>query len=175
MHSAFWLSHVAWECVRNEESGPHFKATRPTGPQWFVCSLKNEKQCPSLITNPHALGKSLYPWVLVSCQQNGLNNTDVTSLPVCCEEDGRWCMWKYFEKTVKHHINRASQVVLVVKHLSTNAGDARDVGFNPGSGRPPEKEMATHSVDREFHGQRSQVGTQSMGSQRVRHDWAHSI
>ena len=46
----------------------------------------------------------------------------------------------------------------MVKNLSTNAGDARDAGFNPGSGRPLEKKMAIHSVDREFHGQRSQAG-----------------
>ena len=46
----------------------------------------------------------------------------------------------------------------MVKNLSTNAGDARDAGFNPGSGRPLEKKMEIHSVDREFHGQRSQAG-----------------
>ena len=46
----------------------------------------------------------------------------------------------------------------MLKNLSINAGDARDAGFNSGSGRPPEKEMAIHSVDREFHGQRNQAG-----------------
>ena len=33
--------------------------------------------------------------------------------------------------------SRASQVVLVVKNLPANAGDIRDVGSIPGSGRPP--------------------------------------
>ena len=33
----------------------------------------------------------------------------------------------------------------VIKNPPTNAGDLRDVGFIPGKGDPPEKEMATHS------------------------------
>ena len=32
---------------------------------------------------------------------------------------------------------RASQVALVVKNLPANAGDVRDVGLIPGSGRSP--------------------------------------
>ena len=35
------------------------------------------------------------------------------------------------------YIQRTSQVVLVVKNLSVNAGDVRDVGSVPGSGRSP--------------------------------------
>ena len=42
-----------------------------------------------------------------------------------------------------HH--QGSQVALVVKNPPANAGDARDLGSIPGSGRPLEKEMATHS------------------------------
>ena len=34
-------------------------------------------------------------------------------------------------------IHRASQVVLVVKNLSANAGDLRDLGLVSGSGRSP--------------------------------------
>ena len=43
--------------------------------------------------------------------------------------------------------NRASQVALVVENLPANAGDIKDSGSVPGSGRSPalEKEMATHS------------------------------
>ena len=33
--------------------------------------------------------------------------------------------------------NRTSRVVLVVKNLLANAGDARDVGSTPGLGRSP--------------------------------------
>ena len=40
----------------------------------------------------------------------------------------------------------------MVKNWPANAVDA---GFIPGSGRPLEKEMATHSLLAEFHGQRS--------------------
>ena len=39
----------------------------------------------------------------------------------------------------------ASQVVPVVKNPAANAGDARDVGSIPGSGKSPEEEMAAHS------------------------------
>ena len=39
----------------------------------------------------------------------------------------------------------ASQVALVVKNPPANAGDARDTGLIPGSGRSLEKDMATHS------------------------------
>ena len=35
--------------------------------------------------------------------------------------------------------------MLVVKSLPANAGDIRDQGWTPGSGRSPEKKMATHS------------------------------
>ena len=38
-----------------------------------------------------------------------------------------------------------SQVVLVVKNSTANAGDVRDMGSIPGSGRSLEKGMATHS------------------------------
>ena len=44
------------------------------------------------------------------------------------------------------HINyRVSQVALVVKNLPAKTGDIRDVGLIPGSGRPLEKKMKTHS------------------------------
>ena len=40
---------------------------------------------------------------------------------------------------------RASQVVLVVKNLSANAGDIRDAGLIAGSGRFPGGEHGSHS------------------------------
>ena len=53
------------------------------------------------------------------------------------------------------------QVALVVKNLSANAGDLRDVGLIPGSGRSPG----------ESHEQRSLEGyIESIELQRVRHD-----
>ena len=63
-------------------------------------------------------------------------------------------------------------MVLVVKNLSANAGDIKDVGLIPGSGRCPEEGMVTHSSILSWRipwieepGER-----QSMGSQRVGHD-----
>ena len=37
----------------------------------------------------------------------------------------------------KYSIDGASQVALVVKNLPASAGDLRDSGLNPGSGRSP--------------------------------------
>ena len=39
---------------------------------------------------------------------------------------------------------KASQMALLVKNPHANAGDVRVVGLLSGSGRPLEKEMATH-------------------------------
>ena len=53
----------------------------------------------------------------------------------------------------------ASQVVLVVKNLPANAGDTRDTGLVPGSGRSPEGESVNpleySSLKKKSHGQRS--------------------
>ena len=40
---------------------------------------------------------------------------------------------------------RSSQAVLVAKNLPANTGDARNMGLLPGSGRPLEEGVATHS------------------------------
>ena len=51
-------------------------------------------------------------------------------------------IWKYKAVNVSF---RASQVVLVVKNLPANAGDARDVGLILGQEDPLEEGMTTHS------------------------------
>ena len=45
---------------------------------------------------------------------------------------------------IHHPAPWASQVALGVKNSLANTGDVRDSGSVPGSGRPLEKEMATH-------------------------------
>ena len=69
-------------------------------------------------------------------------------------------------------IQRASQVVLVVKNLCAKAGDLRDLGLIPGSGRSPEEGMATHSsiLAWRIPWTGEPGGLQSTGSQRVGHD-----
>ena len=42
-----------------------------------------------------------------------------------------------FRVLIKQYWGRASQVALVVKNPSAKAGDIRDSGSIPGSGRPP--------------------------------------
>ena len=57
---------------------------------------------------------------------------------------------------------------------SVSKESAGDVGWIPGQGDPLEKKMATHSSIHAWksHGQRSLVGLQSLGSQRVEYDLA---
>ena len=65
--------------------------------------------------------------------------------------------------------------VRVVKNPPANAGDARD-WFDPWVERSLEKEMATHSTILAWKIPCTEEPgrLQSMGSQRIRHDWAHT-
>ena len=66
-------------------------------------------------------------------------------------------------------------MVLVVKNLPAKSGDVRDMGSIPGSGRSPGMEgMATHSSILAWRilWTEEPGGLQSMGSQRVGHDWS---
>ena len=73
---------------------------------------------------------------------------------------------------------RASQVALVVKKPPANAGDIRDTGSIPGSGRSPGGAWQCTPVflPAESHGQRSLVSYSpwgcKRGSQSVRQDWS---
>ena len=60
------------------------------------------------------------------------------------------------------------------KELSANAGDTRDAGSILGQEDPLEKGMATHSSILAWRNPWTEEpgGLQSMGSQRVRHDWS---
>ena len=60
----------------------------------------------------------------------------------------------------------------VVKNLSANAGDGEVVNLNPGSGRFPGEEMATHSsvLAQEIPWMEEPDGLQSMELERVGHN-----
>ena len=64
-----------------------------------------------------------------------------------------------------------SQVVLVVKNLPANAGDARDAGLNPGSERSPGGGNGNHSsiLPWRIPWNEEPGVLQSMGLQRVGH------
>ena len=66
-------------------------------------------------------------------------------------------------------------MVVVVKNLSTDARDIRDVGWIPGSGKSLEESMATHSsvLAWRIPWTEEPEGLQSIGSQRVEHDWSN--
>ena len=63
-------------------------------------------------------------------------------------------------------------MALVIKNLPANAGDLRDSGSIPGSGRSAEKDMPAHSSILAWRIllREESVGLQSIGSQRVGHD-----
>ena len=63
----------------------------------------------------------------------------------------------------------ASKVVLAVKNLPANAGDIRDTGLIPGSERTHTSILAWRILCPEEPGGPGRL--QSMGSQRVKHDW----
>ena len=69
-------------------------------------------------------------------------------------------------------------MVLVVKNLPDSAGDIRDMGLIPGSGRFPgegiswRREPTPVFLPGESHGQRSLVGYSPWGRKRVGHDLA---
>ena len=67
-----------------------------------------------------------------------------------------------------------SQVVLVEKKLSANAWYKRDAGLIPESGRSLEEGMATHSniLAWRILWTEEPGGLQSIGSQRVGHNWS---
>ena len=70
----------------------------------------------------------------------------------------------------------ASQVALVVKNLPANAGDIRDVGLIPGSGRSPREWNANppqYSCLENPMDSGAWQSTQSIGSQRDGHDWSN--
>ena len=63
-------------------------------------------------------------------------------------------------------------MALVVKNLSGNAGDIRDMGLTPGLEDPQEENMATHSsiLAWRIPWTEEPGRLQSMGSRRVRHN-----
>ena len=66
----------------------------------------------------------------------------------------------------------ASQVVIVVKNPTANAGDKRDTVSIPGSGRPLGEGLAIYSsiLAWRIPWREEPARLQSIGSQRVRHD-----
>ena len=74
-------------------------------------------------------------------------------------------------------LTRASQVVLVVRNPSANAGDMRDVGLIPGTGRSLEEGVAAHSsiLAWRIPWTEEPGGLQSTGKQRVGHDGTNLV
>ena len=72
---------------------------------------------------------------------------------------------------------RTSQVALAVKSPAANAGDIRDTGSIPGSGRSPGEGMAIHSSVLAWRTPCTEKPgrLQSTGSHRVRHDWSDLV
>ena len=82
-------------------------------------------------------------------------------------------VWHDWATELNWTLSWAFRVVLVVKKPPVNAGDIRDVGLIPWLGRSMEKGMAIHSsiLAWKIPGTEEPGGLQSIGLQRVRHDW----
>ena len=74
-------------------------------------------------------------------------------------------------------VSWASQVALLVKGLPDNAGDFRDAGLIPGSGRSPGGGQTTHSciLARRIPWTEEPSGLQSIVLQRVKHDLSNLV
>ena len=95
----------------------------------------------------------------------------------CSWSQDSWSNWLYFFKGPKSckipSSGWAAPVALVVKNLPDKAGDARNVGSFPGSGRFPD---GGHGNPLQYFAWRipqtkEPGGLQSMGLQRVGHNW----
>ena len=91
-------------------------------------------------------------------------------LPVSSARSMAHGLWLVFNIIIS--LTRASQVVLVVKNLPANAGDTKDTGSIPGSGRPPGEGKATYSsiLAWKIPWAEEPGRLQSMGLQRVGHN-----
>ena len=79
----------------------------------------------------------------------------------------------FYDFYTSGELSWAYQVALVVKNLSANAGDVRDVGSTPGLGRSPglgNGNQLQYSCLEKSHGQRKLAGYSPGGSQRGGHD-----
>ena len=87
---------------------------------------------------------------------------------------GVWRSWTRLSDWTTKRQNGASQVVLVIKNLPANAGIARETGSVPGSGRSPPVGSGNHSsiLAWKIPWTEEPGRLQSMGSQRVGHDWS---
>ena len=105
---------------------------------------------------------------------------NVRSCKMSESDNSRSESWVQHSETVWHPSREvtlmiASQVAKVVKNLPTNAGDTRNKGSIPGSGRSPGRRRWQHTLV--FLAWRipwtEEPGRlRPMGSQRVRHNWA---
>ena len=81
-------------------------------------------------------------------------------------------MWNFY--LCKSTVIGASQVVLMINNLPTDAGDVRDVGSIPRLGRFPWRRVWQPTpvfLPGEFPWTEKPGELWSIGSQRVRHDW----
>ena len=88
-------------------------------------------------------------------------------------------LWWGPQSIIFRHKNDNSVINALIKFFTSlppaNAGDARYAGLIPGSGRSLGQEMATHSSILAWKIAKTEEPNrlQSVGSQRVGHDWAH--
>ena len=130
------------------------------------------------------LQERILEWVTISFSKGSFWPRDQTL--VSCFEGRFFTIWATGAFTrhpnrllnqfriISYHIS-ASQVALMVKNPPANAGDARDLGSIPSSGRSPEagNDNPLQYSCLENSMTKESGGLQSLGLQRVRQNWAH--
>ena len=105
---------------------------------------------------------------------DGCTNVALRLLPLGCDLHAITMHWLKFLRSSLFKL-RVSQAVLVVKNLSAKAGDTRDPGSVPGSGRSPgggKWQPTPVFLLGTSHGLEEPGGLESTGSQRAEHKWA---
>ena len=134
-----------------------------------VCE-EGSVRCLLLLLSNGLLATIDFPWFIEAWPQS-VSSSSPGILPVCMS----FSRFPLFCKDSNHvgledHATAVwtSQVAIVVKNLPANAGDARDAGLIPGSGRFPWRRAWKPTLvflprAREFHGQRSLAGYSPWG------------
>ena len=106
------------------------------------------------------------PWVEEPCRLQSIGSQRVRH---------DWSDWACIQAD-RYNLTFGASKVAVMKNLPAKARDTRDVGLIPGLGLPLEEGIATHSSTLAWRIPWTEEpgGLQSMGSQRVRHDWAQA-
>ena len=143
--------------LRQEDPLEKEMATHSSTLAWKIPWMEKPDRLQSMV--PQRVGHNWATWLSLSAWQSGLRHWIKT--PVSSGRRGTGSTPTAAKKQFW-----ACHLVLVVKNLTANAGDIRDLGLIPGLGRSPaggHGNPLQYSCLENPHGQRSQVGCSPWG------------